>query len=1443
MRNLVSRRRRRKTSRFAKRPRYGSQRQYAGNPLGIEMLERRELLASDTLQITIENLADVGGLAQTPFWVAVHDGAFDVASPGESADGFDGLEALAEEGDASELVSRFAAEGVGNDTVITAPDGFAGAPVFEPGETATSQLVIDDTLVSQYFSFASMVIPSNDAFVANQNPMSFRLYDDFGGFLGARSIVVYGTQVYDAGTEVNDPDGGAAFVTAGGIPADENGLIMPHNGLDDFVGQALPTGESLGKAFGANTPIARITISQVGSPTDPIDQSGPLAALHSQDLVQRADFHEVTVVYSDPSGIDINSIRPENLRVTGPLLTQLNVLSVVTDAAPGSVPHEVIATYRVVPDSGSFTALDNGTYSVVLLDDQVNDPLAHAAATQLLGTFEIDAPVRLSISYENLSDPGGLANTPVWVGAHDGNFYLARAGSPASSFPGLEALAEEGDPSGIVDRFAAESSGIGTVILAPDGFAGAPVFEPGESVTAHLDVHDTTRNRFLSYASMVIPSNDAFIANLDPRSIELFDRLGNFTGARTYTIYGNGVWDAGTEVNDPLGGAAFSTEGGAGFDEGGVIHRHSGLDDFVATGLPTGELLESAFESMTPIGRITIGLAEIPVSPIDIETPRATLDAATASSTGQATHEIRVTYSDPSGIDLSSIDVNDIRVDGGLSRSLDVVSVTTDAIPGQTPRTVTATYQVAPSDGQPFSTFDNGLYFVSLADGEVGDSLGNEAGNVALGSFEILVPIELEITIENLLPDGGLTQTPFWVAVHEGSFALAAANGIASDFGGLEALAEEGDASGIVNRFATESGGSDTVVVAPDGFAGAPVFEPGEIASSTLNVFDTNANRFFSFASMVIPSNDAFVANLNPRAYELFDQNGFFLGDRTITIIGRDIWDAGTEVNGAGAGAAFSTLGGVGVDESGTIRRHGGLDEFIGTPLPTGTDLASAFSSQTPIARITINLAGSTSGPIDRHGPVAVLDAADVVDAGLNRHEIRVTYNDASGVDLTSIDTNDIRVVGPLGKELQVIDAAIEGGVGPASQSVTVTYSLATADNQFTARDNGRYTVSVSPNEVLDTLGHDSGLVNLGGFNVDVGVRLQIEIESLSPAMGLSQTPFWIAFHNGGFEVARSGVPASQFGGLELIAEEGDPSELAARFQTESDGVDSVIAAPSGFPGAPIFEPGETSSQILEIEKTNENRFFSFASMVIPSNDAFVANRDSRRYELFDSLGNFHGARQITLYGRDILDAGTEVNDPAGGAAFSTAGGTATDENGLIHRHTGLDDFVSTGLPTGGTLGVAFSDSVPIATITISLFDPEAEVCSGVIASCSARSVSLQNAQLSFDVNRDGDVSPLDALLVINFLGRFGNISTLADEAQATGLALDVEGDELISPTDALTVINEIGRRIEIPLVAEGEVTESIDRAFAQLGAATSRMDELSASEMEALGGGVSGLF
>ena len=81
--------------------------------------------------------------------------------------------------------------------------------------------------------------------------------------------------------------------------------------------------------------------------------------------------------------------------------------------------------------------------------------------------------------------------------------------------------------------------------------------------------------------------------------------------------------------------------------------------------------------------------------------------------------------------------------------------------------------------------------------------------------------------------------------------------------------------------------------------------------------------------------------------------------------------------------------------------------------------------------------------------------------------------------------------------------------------------------------------------------------------------------------------------------------------------------------------------------------------------------------MVIPSNDAFIGNGNPTAYRIFNPDGSFAGPLVIDIFGDEIYDAGTEVNDGLG-APFSTLGGSSTDENGTVALHPGLGNFIGT---------------------------------------------------------------------------------------------------------------------------------------------------------------------
>ncbi|MEM9660903.1 MAG: spondin domain-containing protein [Planctomycetota bacterium] len=213
----------------------------------------------------------------------------------------------------------------------------------------------------------------------------------------------------------------------------------------------------------------------------------------------------------------------------------------------------------------------------------------------------------VSVTFENLLPSGGTAFTPVFFGLSDGSFDLFDPGSPASL--GLEEVAELGSTGTLAAEFAAAD---------PSGLSATTSTGPiagGGSATVDFNVTDPAANRFLSFASMVVPTNDLFIGNGNNTGIEVFDAAGNFNGPITITIFGGQVWDAGTEVNNADDGAAFlqGIDATLGTPQGGNVElffndpgASAYLDSLVGRTTAPGFDILSTFDQGTPIAQITI---------------------------------------------------------------------------------------------------------------------------------------------------------------------------------------------------------------------------------------------------------------------------------------------------------------------------------------------------------------------------------------------------------------------------------------------------------------------------------------------------------------------------------------------------------------------------------------------------------------------------------------------------------------------------------------------------------------------------------------------------------------------------------------------------------------------------------------------------------------------
>ncbi len=429
----------------------------------------------------------------------------------------------------------------------------------------------------------------------------------------------------------------------------------------------------------------------------------------------------------------------------------------------------------------------------------------------LISAFSAQS-TEVQVKIENLTDTGGVFFTPVWVGFHDGSFDSYDTGAVATA--GIERIAEDGDASELSSLFVSSTvTGIDAVVLNPEGFEGAPVYEPGSVSTEVFDLDPSTQS-YLSYASMIIPSNDAFVANSGPQDHQIFNEDGEFIGPFTFVVYGTQVRDAGTEDN---------TETDAAF-----LNQSAGN-----TGVTTSDNI-----SVHPGFNGSIG------------NPEAT----------------------------------PVNILGGTVASGDVIDI--DA-----------------------GDFTNQYYPIMRI-------------TVSENSFPV------RVGIKNSSSTNGTFLTPFWVAFHDGVFDTYNLGESASP--GLEQISEDGDSTTLSQEFAAIGSGFDSVITNPDGFAGAPLFDPGFVSQQ---VFDLDAsNRYFSYATMVLPSNDAFIANGNPKGHELFDENGRF-NSLNINVYGSQVRDAGTENNTESDAPFFNqSAPNTGETSNDVVTVHPGFNGSVGNP-------------------------------------------------------------------------------------------------------------------------------------------------------------------------------------------------------------------------------------------------------------------------------------------------------------------------------------------------------------------------------------------------------------------------------------------------------------------------------------------------------------------------------
>jgi hypothetical protein len=136
----------------------------------------------------------------------------------------------------------------------------------------------------------------------------------------------------------------------------------------------------------------------------------------------------------------------------------------------------------------------------------------------------------------------------------------------------------------------------------------------------------------------------------------------------------------------------------------------------------------------TTVITASLGSVQTNISPtVNNPGPRPVLAILNVMDLAPSAHRFTVTYSDPNGIDVSTLGNNDVRITGPSGYDALATYVGVNIGSNGTPRT--ATYQIAGPGGD-FGSNDVGTYSVLAEAGSVADAIGGPIAASSLGSFQ-----------------------------------------------------------------------------------------------------------------------------------------------------------------------------------------------------------------------------------------------------------------------------------------------------------------------------------------------------------------------------------------------------------------------------------------------------------------------------------------------------------------------------------------------------------------------------------------------------------------------------------------------------------------------------------------------------------------------------------
>jgi hypothetical protein len=416
--------------------------------------------------------------------------------------------------------------------------------------------------------------------------------------------------------------------------------------------------------------------------TNPLDTIAPtVASLNAPTITTSTKDYSFDVSYTDSVLMNAGSLDSKDIRVTS--ANGFNQLAQFVSSTTSTDGKTVVGTYKISSNLGWGFNDKNGVYTISLEGKQVGDYNYKLMAAQTVGTFNINV---------GTIDPGSnlTASSPITV-------------NPA-----------------LLSNYTTGGMSADEVNLSPDG-------------TLQLSGHLWTK---LDFAYNVTPYT---VLEFQFRSNAMgFSHVIGFDNDNSYWNNANS--------GKPTGFKLYGTETWPGWNQ--ALNNYSGTN-WKSYSFKIGDLFTGAMSNLFFVNTNTNGtsgnsffrnIRVYDINSLDISAPTTGVNIANSKVANGTTfvnanseYQFTVTYSDASGINLATLDNNDIKVlaPNGTLQNATLVSTTSS----RDRKTVTATYKIYDNAG--LNGGQNNAYSILLQANQVGDLNNNFLASQTIGGFTV----------------------------------------------------------------------------------------------------------------------------------------------------------------------------------------------------------------------------------------------------------------------------------------------------------------------------------------------------------------------------------------------------------------------------------------------------------------------------------------------------------------------------------------------------------------------------------------------------------------------------------------------------------------------------------------------------------------------------------